>query len=190
MNSGWSGSDHFISAQILDAEGNVILFDNQRISTDLTLAPGEYKIILSYDLDKMIEAGDYISSSEFVIDMMEESDEPTTPSDETTVSQEPTTPDDNPQSVIPPTLDKKPQTDQSETKKTTKKANIKTPSKTKVAKVTVAKKSLTVMWKKVKGVSGYQIQYATNRKFRKTRKIATKPIVDRLTKRVSHILYI
>lgn len=45
---------------------------------------------------------------------------------------------------------------------------------TKIKKIKKAKKSLKVTWKKVKGVSGYQIQYSTSSKFKKAKKITIK----------------
>jgi hypothetical protein len=45
---------------------------------------------------------------------------------------------------------------------------------TKIKKIKRGKKSLKVTWKKVKGVSGYQIQYSTSRKFKKAKTITVK----------------
>ena len=36
------------------------------------------------------------------------------------------------------------------------------------------KKTLTIRWKKAKNISGYQIQYATNKKFKKAKKKTVK----------------
>ncbi len=44
---------------------------------------------------------------------------------------------------------------------------------TSIKKLTKAKKSFKVTWKKVSGVSGYQIQYSTNKKFKSSNKTAT-----------------
>ena len=45
---------------------------------------------------------------------------------------------------------------------------------TKIKKIKKAKKSLKVSWKKVKDVSGYQIQYSTSSKFKGAKKITIK----------------
>lgn len=45
-----------------------------------------------------------------------------------------------------------------------------TPAKTKVQKISTGKKSITAQWKKVAGVSAYQVQIATNKKFSKNKK--------------------
>lgn len=44
------------------------------------------------------------------------------------------------------------------------------PAKTKVQKISAGKKSITAQWKKVSGVSAYQVQIATNKKFTKNKK--------------------
>ena len=43
----------------------------------------------------------------------------------------------------------------------------KRPSMTRISSIKKGKKSFTASWKKVRGVSGYQIQYSTNKKFKK-----------------------
>jgi hypothetical protein len=90
-------------------------------------------------------------------------------------SVEPTT---VPQTTAPNTVD----TTQSTTKATTKPATKTTKSKevvnkkqkkAKFKKVTPAKASLTITWAKVKGVRGYEIQLATDKKFKKNKKTVT-----------------
>lgn len=54
------------------------------------------------------------------------------------------------------------------------KSNVKNLSGTKLKKLQRAKKSLKVSWKKINGVSGYQIQYSTSSKFKKSKKITIK----------------
>ena len=56
------------------------------------------------------------------------------------------------------------------TKPETAKPQSTTPAKTKVQKISVGKKSITAQWKKVAGVSAYQVQIATNKKFSKNKK--------------------
>ena len=51
-----------------------------------------------------------------------------------------------------------------------KASSSKKPATTKVKKVKAAKKSLTIKWSKVKGASGYEIQVATDKKFKKNKK--------------------
>lgn len=47
------------------------------------------------------------------------------------------------------------------------------PKSAKIKKVKAAKKAIAVEWKKVSGVKGYQIQVATDKKFKKNKKTAT-----------------
>lgn len=56
------------------------------------------------------------------------------------------------------------------TKPETAKPQSTTPAKTKVQKISACKKSITAQWKKVAGVSAYQVQIATNKKFSKNKK--------------------
>ena len=55
---------------------------------------------------------------------------------------------------------------------TTTKAVAK-PKSAKIKKVKAAKKAVSVEWKKVSGVKGYQVQVATDKKFKKNKKTAT-----------------
>lgn len=45
------------------------------------------------------------------------------------------------------------------------------PKKTVINKLKAKKKAFTVKWKKVSGISGYQIQYSTNKKFKKAKTV-------------------
>ncbi len=45
-----------------------------------------------------------------------------------------------------------------------------TPAKTKVQKISTGEKSITLQWKKISGVTAYQVQIATNKKFTKNKK--------------------
>lgn len=47
------------------------------------------------------------------------------------------------------------------------------PKSAKIKKLKSAKKAISVQWKKVSGVKGYQIQVATDKKFKKNKKTAT-----------------
>lgn len=47
------------------------------------------------------------------------------------------------------------------------------PKSAKIKKVKSAKKAVSVQWKKVSGVKGYQVQVATDKKFKKNKKTAT-----------------
>ena len=47
------------------------------------------------------------------------------------------------------------------------------PKKTKIKKAKAAKKALAVTWNKVSGVKGYQVQAATDKKFKKNKKTVT-----------------
>ena len=57
-----------------------------------------------------------------------------------------------------------------QTVKTSKKVTVSAP---KISKVTKGKKSFKVTWKKVSGVKGYQVQYSTDKKFKKGTKTTT-----------------
>ena len=74
-----------------------------------------------------------------------------------------------PQTVIPqisaPT--------QPTTTPTTSAKAVSKPKSAKIKKVKAAKKAVSVEWKKVSGVKGYQIQVATDKKFKKNKKTAT-----------------
>lgn len=63
------------------------------------------------------------------------------------------------------------------TKKATaaKKSNktVKKPKNTKIKKLTSKKANLTITWSKISGVKGYQIQVATDKKFKKNKKTVT-----------------
>lgn len=49
------------------------------------------------------------------------------------------------------------------------------PKATKISRIKTAKKSITITWNKVKNVKGYEIQVATNKKFKKnTKKVLLK----------------
>lgn len=67
-----------------------------------------------------------------------------------------------------------PATTQPTTKPSTTK-NTKTvkPKKTSIKKLSKGKKEFTVTWAKVSGVKGYQIQYSSNKKFKKNNKSVT-----------------
>ena len=57
----------------------------------------------------------------------------------------------------------------------TKKSNktVKKPKNTKIKKLTSKKTNLTITWSKISGVKGYQIQVATDKKFKKNKKTVT-----------------
>lgn len=59
------------------------------------------------------------------------------------------------------------------TQTTAQPAAPKNNKKVKVASAKAGKKSVKVTWKKVKGIKGYQIQYSTNKKFKKGNKTIT-----------------
>ena len=50
---------------------------------------------------------------------------------------------------------------------------VKKPKSTSISKLTKGKKQFKVTWKKVSGVAGYQIQYSTDKKFKKNNKTVT-----------------
>ena len=47
------------------------------------------------------------------------------------------------------------------------------PKSASIKKVKAAKKAISVIWKKVSGVKGYQVQVATDKKFKKNKKTVT-----------------
>lgn len=56
---------------------------------------------------------------------------------------------------------------------TTKNTETVKPKKTSIKKLSKGKKKFTVTWAKVSGVKGYQIQYSSNKKFKKNNKSVT-----------------
>lgn len=64
-----------------------------------------------------------------------------------------------------------PSTDENVT--SAKKTTVSKPKSTKISKLSKGKKQFKVTWKKISGVSGYQIQYSTDKKFKKNTKTAT-----------------
>lgn len=67
-----------------------------------------------------------------------------------------------------------PSTTQPTTKpSTTKNTNTVKPKKTSIKKLSKGKKKFTVTWAKVSGVKGYQIQYSSDKKFKKNNKSVT-----------------
>lgn len=67
-----------------------------------------------------------------------------------------------------------PSTTQPTTKpSTTKNAETVKPKKTSIKKLSKGKKKFTVTWAKVSGVKGYQIQYSSDKKFKKNNKSVT-----------------
>lgn len=56
---------------------------------------------------------------------------------------------------------------------TTKNTKTVKPKKTSIKKLSKGKKKFTVTWAKVSGVKGYQIQYSSNKKFKKNNKMVT-----------------
>lgn len=78
----------------------------------------------------------------------------------------------------PATNPSEPATTPSTTQPTTKPSTTKNtetvkPKKTSIKKLSKGKKKFTVTWAKVSGVKGYQIQYSSNKKFKKNNKSVT-----------------
>lgn len=74
----------------------------------------------------------------------------------------------------PATKPSEPATTQPTTKpSTTKNTETVKPKKTSIKKLSKGKKKFTVTWAKVSGVKGYQIQYSSNKKFKKNNKSVT-----------------
>ncbi len=100
---------------------------------------------------------------------------PTKPTEHTTKPAAPSQPPQTPiqPSVIPnapATTTPVPAPTQAPTRAVVK---VSKPKKTKIKKVKAAKKALAVTWKKVSGVKGYQVQAATDKKFKKNKKTVT-----------------
>ena len=55
----------------------------------------------------------------------------------------------------------------------TEQVNVAKPKSTNTKKIKTAKKAISVTWKKVGGVKGYQVQVATDKKFKKNKKTVT-----------------
>ena len=78
----------------------------------------------------------------------------------------------------PATKPSEPATTSSTTQPTTKPSTTKNtetvkPKKTSIKKLSKGKKKFTVTWAKVSGVKGYQIQYSSNKRFKKNNKSVT-----------------
>ena len=56
---------------------------------------------------------------------------------------------------------------------TVTKSKTKAPKKTSISTLKAGKKKFVVKWKKQKSISGYQVQYSTDKKFRKGKKTTT-----------------
>ena len=56
---------------------------------------------------------------------------------------------------------------------TTAQTEVAKPKSASIKKVKAAKKAISVIWKKVGGVKGYQVQVATDKKFKKNKKTVT-----------------
>ena len=103
---------------------------------------------------------------------------PTVPSNPTTKPSQPTTKPIQP-SVTPSTPNNntvaptQPTSVPTNTVTTTTARKVSKPKKTKIKKVKAAKKALAVTWNKVSGVKGYQVQVATDKKFKKNKKTVT-----------------
>ena len=103
---------------------------------------------------------------------------PTVPSNPTTKPSQPTTKPIQP-SVTPSTPNNntvaptQPTPAPTSTVTTTTARKVSKPKKTKIKKVKAAKKALAVTWNKVSGVKGYQVQVATDKKFKKNKKTVT-----------------
>ena len=80
---------------------------------------------------------------------------------------EPVTPIDNLATAAPSYQPAAPVTEKTTAKKTSK------PKNAKFKKVKGSKKAIALTWAKVKGVKGYQIQVATDKKFKKNKKTVT-----------------
>lgn len=121
-----------------------------------------------YDLDELIDFDDGNDSLLYVTSIHYchmKSVQETTASEKPNISETTT-----PKPTEKPTTQKT--TMQKET--TQNSSNMKKSFATKIKSVKKAKKSLKVTWKKVKGVTGYQIQYSTSSKFKKSKKITIK----------------
>ena len=101
---------------------------------------------------------------------------PTVPSNPTTKPSQPTTKpsttpstSNNNNTVAPTQPTQAPASPMPTTATTT----VSKPKKTKIKKVKAAKKAVAVTWNKVSGVSGYEVQVATDKKFKKNKKTVT-----------------
>lgn len=119
----------------------------------------------NYDLDDLIEIGDgnanlLIYASIHYYSMEDNSDDKSDNVNETTTT-----------TVAKPNVQET--TTVAETKSGDNNTQKKIPT-AKIKKVKRSKKSLKISWKRIKGVSGYQIQYSTSGKFKKSKKITIR----------------
>ena len=99
-----------------------------------------------------------------------------TPEPEPTPSPAPTptpTPEPTPSPTPTPTQPTTTAPTQPTTTQTTTTKSVAKPKSASIKKVKAAKKAISVEWKKVSGVSGYEVQVATDKKFKKNKKTAT-----------------
>ena len=103
--------------------------------------------------------------------------EPTpTPETEPTPSPAPSptpTPEPTPSPIPTPTQPTTTAPTQPTTTPTTAAKAVAKPKSASIKKLKAAKKAVAVEWKKVSGVSGYEIQVATDKKFKKNKKTTT-----------------
>ena len=95
---------------------------------------------------------------------------PTQPTPSPTPSTTPTQPTPSPTPSTTPTQPNQNDTNTSNDENVTV---ISKPKSVSIKKVKGAKKAVSVEWKKVSGVKGYQVQVATNKKFKKNKKTVT-----------------
>ena len=95
---------------------------------------------------------------------------PTQPTPSPTPSTTPTQPTPSPTPSTTPTQPNQNDTNTSNDENVTV---ISKPKSASIKKVKGAKKAVSVEWKKVSGVKGYQVQVATNKKFKKNKKTVT-----------------
>ncbi len=73
---------------------------------------------------------------------------------------------------------------------TTPTPEVKAPGKVKITKAKGAKKKATIKWKKVSGAKGYELQYSTNKKFKKAvKKVSSKKASKTIKKLKSQKTY-
>ena len=67
---------------------------------------------------------------------------------------------------------------------------VQAPGKAKITKAKSAKKKATIKWKKVSGAKGYELQYSTNKKFKKAvKKVSSKKTTVTIKKLKSKKIY-
>lgn len=163
MTFAGAGSDN---STIMMAEHNQHLFADYRVEPQIGVT-GEYGSRCS----KCLMNNPDVPKN--IIPAIQAPETPKAPEPTSSVPETPKAPE--PASSVPETTEnvakhEEKTTAKQEEKTTAKQSTFSKPKATAVSKLNAGKKQFKVTWKKVSGVTGYQIQYSTDKKFKKGNK--------------------